>query len=86
MKNKANMYTATTPKYVFRLPFDANQFDKIEVTCERGDTKIVKLYDNDTLPDGMEFNDNLVIVQFKRHGAVIFDEYFEIVAKESFTH
>ena len=72
MKNKANMYTATTPKYVFRLPFNANQFDKIEVTCERGDTQIVKLYANDTLPDGMEFNDNLVIVQLTQEETLMF--------------
>lgn len=72
MKNKANMYTATTPRYVFRLPFNANQFDKIEVTCERSGTQIVKLYQNETLPDGMEFKDNLVIVQLTQEETLMF--------------
>lgn len=72
MKNKANMYTATTPKYVFRLPFNANQFSKIEVTCERNDVKVVKLYANEVLPDGMEFNDNLVIVYLTQEETLMF--------------
>lgn len=57
------IYTATTPSDTFTLPIETNTCTKIQVTYKQGKYKIVKLYQNGTLPPGMTLDGKKIIVR-----------------------
>lgn len=57
------IYTATTPSDTFTLPIETNTCTKIQVTYTQGKYKIVKLYQNGTLPSGMTLDGKKIIIR-----------------------
>lgn len=56
------MYRVTTPEHVFKLPEDASVYDAIQITYKQGSTKLIKLYDNGVIPEGVSITGDTIIV------------------------
>ena len=57
------MYRVTTPTHTFTLPIQTSTCVKIKVTYRQLATKLSKLYQDQTLPTGMELDGKKVIVK-----------------------
>lgn len=55
------MYRVTTPTQTFKMPISTSECSKIQLTYKQGDTKLVKLYEDGVLPEGMILDDDQVI-------------------------
>lgn len=55
------MVRVTTPKHRFRLPIDTSTCKVIQLTYEQGNYKLVKQYENGSLPEGMTLDGYMVI-------------------------
>ena len=75
------MYRATTPPHTFTLPIETNTCDKIQVTYKQGDFKIVKTYENGTLPSGMSLNGKVVSIKLTQEETKQFKADAEVKAQ-----
>lgn len=57
------MYRVTTPTHTFTLPDTASDYEEIQITYKQRDVDIVKHYQDNTLPSGMSFDGQDVIVR-----------------------
>lgn len=57
------MFRVTTPTHVFTLPIDTSSCKEILITYKQDDIKLIKHYENGTLPDGMTLNDKDAIIR-----------------------
>lgn len=56
------MYRVTTPTHTFKLPIDTSEFAEIQITYKQGNTTLIKHYQDGTLPSGMSFFEDEVIL------------------------
>ena len=66
------MYRATTPRHTYKLPIQASTCKVIQVTYTQGNTEIVKQSDGATLPDGMTYDENKVIIRLTQEETLRF--------------
>ena len=57
------MYRATTPIHTFTLPIQTSNCKEIQVTYKQGPAKVVKHYQDSTLPEGMTLDGDKVIIK-----------------------
>ncbi len=57
------MYRVTTPTHTFTLPDTASNYEEIQITYKQRDVEIVKHYQDETLPSGMSFDGQDVIIR-----------------------
>ena len=60
------MYRVTTPTHTFTLPQDTSDYTEIQVSYQQGTTKLVKHYQDGTLPDGMTLDGNVVKIRLSQ--------------------
>ena len=56
------MYRATTPTHTFTLPENASTYDVIQVAYRQKGVSLVKQYEDNTAPSGMELDGKNVII------------------------
>lgn len=57
------MYRVTTPTHTFVLPALASSYKEVQITYTQSNAFLVKHYQNETLPSGMTFEGNKVIIR-----------------------
>lgn len=67
------MYRVTTPTHTFTLPIQTNTCVKIQVTYRQLATKLSKIYQDQTLPSGMELDGKKVIVKLTQEETKAFN-------------
>ena len=68
------MYRATTPTHTFTLPMDPAECTEIQVAYEQGPVELVKLYQDNTFPPGMSFDENDVLITLTQQETSQFKE------------
>ena len=66
------MYRATTPTHTFKLPAQASSYKEIQVTYRQGNMVMVKHYQDGTLPSGMTFDGNKVLIRLTQEETMCF--------------
>lgn len=56
------MYRVTTPTHTFKLPVDTSEFAEIQIVYKQGNVSLIKHYQDGTLPSGMSFYEDEVIL------------------------
>ena len=57
------MYRVTTPTHTLTLPINTSDCAIIQVAYQQGETKLMKVYDDGIVPDGMTLDGKKVIVR-----------------------
>lgn len=57
------MYRVTTPVHTYTLPMDTSTCTEVMVTYKQGSKTLTKNYEDSTMPSGMSFDGNDVIVK-----------------------
>lgn len=75
------MYRVTTPTFTFTLPIQTSSCKEIQVTLKQGAIKIIKHYQDGTLPSGMTLNDKDVYVKLTQEETKAFATYVALNAQ-----
>lgn len=67
-------YRATTPSDTFTFKEDISNYVKIQIAYKQNDTEIVKLYENGTIPSGMEIIGNTIFITLTQEEMNTFEE------------
>ena len=71
------MYRATTPTHAFRFPDAADSYHVIEVTYkQKGKEILTKVYEDETLPSGMTFDENVMYIKLTQEETNLFENGF----------
>lgn len=75
------MYRVTTPTHTFTLPLDTSTLKEIQVSYKQGNLKLIKHYQDGTLPPGMTLDDKKVIIRLTQEETKQFDADYAVVSQ-----
>ena len=75
------MYRVTTPTHTFTLPLDTSTLKEIQVSYKQGNLKLIKHYQDGTLPSGMTLDGKKVIIRLNQEETKQFDADYPVVSQ-----